>query len=156
MATPRDHFQLTNFTRTQPCGRPLCCAAQAVIGIDANSNLFRRAFHGELSMRRSAAVGFLVALFPSHGQAAPGTQSYIADLPSHGFIAVAEVGSPPPDIGATLWAWDHIKSSNNVSELEALVTRYKGSFLAELARRRIEALESQRLVHPSTTSAAPN
>ena len=108
-------------------------------------------------MRRSAAVVFLVGLFPSAGLAGPGMRSYVADLePLKGFMAVAEVGSPPGDVGATLWAWDHIKSSNNVSELEAFVARYKGSFLAELARRRIEALESQRLVRPSAPLSTPN
>jgi hypothetical protein len=107
-------------------------------------------------MRRGAAVVVLVVLFPSHGQAEPGTQSHVAELPSKGFLAVADVGSPPEDVGATLWAWDHIKSSNNVSELEAFVARYKGSFLAELARRRIEVLESHRLIRPPATSPAPN
>jgi hypothetical protein len=108
-------------------------------------------------MRRCAAVVFLVALFPSHGQAEAGIPSYVAEAaPLKGFIAVAEVGSPPQDVGATLWAWDHIKTSNNVSELEAFVVRYKGSFLAELARRRIEALESQRHVHPPAPLSTPN
>ena len=108
-------------------------------------------------MRRCAAVVFLVALFPSHGQGEPGIRSYVAEVGQlKGFIAVAEVGSPPADVGPTLWAWDHIKSSNNVSELEAFEVRYKGSFLAELARRRIEALESQRHVHPPAPPSAPN
>ena len=108
-------------------------------------------------MRRCVAVVFLVALFPSHGQGEPGIRSYVAEVgPLKGFVAVAEVDSPPADVGATLWAWDHIKSSNNVSELEAFVVRYKGSFLAELARRRIEALESQRHVHPPALPSTPN
>jgi len=112
---------------------------------------------GELSMRRGAAVVFLVASFPAYGVAEPGMQSYVTAVdPLKGLIAVAEVSSPPEDVGATLWAWDHIKSSNNVPELEAIVARYKGSFLAELARRRIEALESQRLVRPEAPLSAPN
>jgi hypothetical protein len=112
---------------------------------------------GELSMRHGAAVIFLVASFPAYGRAEPGIQTYVTAVnPLEGLIAVAEVSSPPIDVGATLWAWDHIKSSNNVSELEAFVARYKGSFLAELARRRIEALESQRLIRPEVPLSAPN
>jgi hypothetical protein len=113
--------------------------------------------YGELSMPRSAAVVLMFALCPSQGQAEPNTQSYVAEVgPLKGFIAVAEVGPPPEDVGAILWAWDHIKSSNDVSELEAFVARYKGTFLAELARRRIEALESQRLVRTPAPLTAPN
>ena len=60
-------------------------------------------------MRRSAAVVFLVGLFPSHALAEPGIRGSVAALePLKGFIAVAEVGSPPGDVGATLWDWDHI------------------------------------------------
>jgi len=112
---------------------------------------------GELSMRHAAAVVFLVASFPAYGRADPGIQTYVTAVnPSEGLIAVAEVSLPPNDVGATLWAWDHIKSSNNVSELQAFVARYEGSFLAELARRRIEALESQRLIRPEAPRSAPN
>lgn len=128
----------------------------AGVRIDANSNLFWRRLHGELTMRRSAAVVFLVALFPPQGQAEPGVLRCVAQADPLQGVAVAEVGSPPQEVGATLWAWDHIKSSNNVSELEALVARYKGSFLAELARRRIEALEGQRPVRPQAPVSAPN
>lgn len=129
----------------------------AAVRIAANSNSFRHGLHGELAMRGSAAVVFLVALFPVHGQAEPGIQRCVAKVdPLTKCIAVAEVGAPAEDVGATLWAWDHIKSSNNVSELEAFVARYKGTFLAELARRRIEALESQRPVRPPAPVSAPN
>ena len=107
-------------------------------------------------MRRSAAVVFLV-LFAPQGQAEPGVLRCVAEAdPLQGGIAVAEVGSPPQDVGAILWAWDHIKSSNNVSELEAFVARYQGSFLAELARRRIEALEGRRPVPSPAPVSTPN
>jgi len=100
-------------------------------------------------MLRGAAVIFLVAVLPSHGLREPAIQSYFAHVDLlKGFIAVAEVGSPPEEVGATLWAWDRIKTSNDVPELEGFVSRYEGSFLAELAKRRIQALETQRLIRP--------
>jgi hypothetical protein len=129
----------------------------AGVGIDVYSNLLWRRWHGVLAMRRSAAVVFLIALFPPPGEAEPGVLRCLAEADLlQGGIAVAQVGSPPEDVGATLWAWDHIKSSNNVPELEAFAARYKGSFLAELARRRIEALEGQRPVRPPAPVSATN
>ena len=104
-------------------------------------------------MLRGAAVVFLVASFPTHGQAGGIQSSFAQVYPRQGYIAVAEVGSPPQKVGATLRAWDHIKSSNDVSELEEFVACYKGSFLAELARRRIEVLESQRRGRPPGPTA---
>jgi hypothetical protein len=129
----------------------------AAATIDANSSLFWRGVMGELSMRRGAAVFFLVASFHAYGRAEPGIQTYVTAVdPLNGLIAVAEVSSPPDDVGARLWAWDHIKSSSNVPELEAFAARYQGSFLAELARRRIEALESQRRIRPEAPLSVPN
>ena len=84
-------------------------------------------------MPRAPAVGFLVALFVG---------------PLKGFVAIAEVGSPPQDVGEALEDWDRIKHSNDVSELEAFIARSKDAFLANLARRRIEQLERQHVVRP--------
>ena len=68
-------------------------------------------------MLRVAAVVFPVALF-------------VGQL--KGFVAVAEVRPPPQDVGEALEAWDRIKHSNDVSELEAFIARYKDTFLAKL------------------------
>lgn len=104
-------------------------------------------------MMRATALVLLVALFSSHAQAQHGVpngnQSNAAETgPRKGILAVAEVGPPPQDVGDALEAWDRIKRSIDVSELEAFVARYKDTFLANLARRRIEQLRSQRVVPP--------
>jgi hypothetical protein len=91
--------------------------------------------YGGLSMLRAATVVFLIALFSS-------------------LVAVAEVGPPPQDVGEALEAWDRIKHSNDVSELEAFIARYKDAFLAKLARRRIEQLDRQRIVRPEVVPPA--
>jgi len=110
-----------------------------------------------LSMVRAAVVAFLVALLPSHALAPDGLHNRNQGLAEtgqlKGLVAVAEVDPPPNDVGDVLLAWDRIKRSNDVSELQAFVARYKDAFLANLARRRIEQLESQRAVQPSV--AAP-
>jgi len=107
-------------------------------------------------MMRAATVVFLVALVLSHARAEPGIAILIDD-PSNaapkGFVAVAEVGPPPQDVGEALEAWDRIKRSNDKSELEAFIARDKATFLAKLARRRIEQLDSQRVVRPAVKSA---
>jgi hypothetical protein len=88
-------------------------------------------------MLRGADVVFLVALFSSHAQAEPncplnGNQSYATETgPPKGFVAIAEIGPPPRDVGDPLDDWDRIKRSNDVSELEAFVARYKDAFLAD-------------------------
>jgi hypothetical protein len=109
-------------------------------------------------MLQFAAAVFLVALFSSHAHAEPGdNQSFTEVGPLKAFVAVAEVGPPPQDVGEELKAWDRIKRSNDVSELEAYIARYKDTFLANLARRRIEQLDRQRVVRPGVVPAqAPN
>jgi F-type H+-transporting ATPase subunit a len=83
-------------------------------------------------MLRAAAVVVLVTLFTAGGVGSPK------------FGAIAEVGSPPQDVGEALEALDRIKHSNDVSELKAFIVRYKGNtFLTKLARRRIEQLDPQ-------------
>jgi len=111
-------------------------------------------------MMRAATVVFLVALVLSHARAEPGIAILIDDPsnatevgPPKGFVAVAEVGPPPQDVGEALEAWDRIKRSNDKSELEAFIARDKATFLAKLARRRIEQLDSQRVVRPAVKSA---
>jgi len=85
-------------------------------------------------MLRTAAVVFLIASLTAGGVG-----------PLKGFVAIAEVGSSPQDVGEALEAWDRIKRSNDVSELKAFIARYKGNtFLTRLARRRIEQLNPQR------------
>lgn len=71
-----------------------------------------------------------------------------------GFIAVAEVRPSPPDVGEALEAWDRIKRSNDASELEAFIARSKDTFLAKLARRRIEQLDRERIVRPDVVPPA--
>jgi len=103
---------------------------------------------------QTADVVFLIALVASQAQAEPdgalnGNQSYATEIgPPKRFVAIAEIGPPPRDVGDALDDWDRIKRSNDVSELEAFVARYKDAFLANLARRRIEQLRSQRVVRP--------
>ena len=96
-------------------------------------------------MVRAAAVAFLVALLPPH--------ALVPDGLRNGLVAVAEVDPPPQDVGEELKTWDRIKRSNDVSELEAFVARYKDTFLANLARRRIEQLRSQRAGRPIVAPA---
>src|SRR5262245_14623938 len=104
-------------------------------------------------MVRAAAVALLVALLPSHALAPDGplngNQTSAETGQLKGSVAVAEVDAPPRDVGDLLVAWDRIKRSSDVSELEAFVALYKDTFLANLARRRIEQLHSQRAVRPS-------
>jgi hypothetical protein len=109
-------------------------------------------------MLQFAAAVFLVALFSSQAHAEPGdNQSFTEVGPLTAFVAVAEVGPPPQDVGEELKAWDRIKRSNDVSELEAYIARYKDTFLANLARRRIEQLDRQRVVRPGVVpTQAPN
>src|SRR5262249_54604915 len=69
-------------------------------------------FIGRLSMMRAATVVFLVALVLSHARAEPGIAILIDDpinAAPKGFVAVAEVGPPPQDVGEALEAWDRIK-----------------------------------------------
>jgi hypothetical protein len=73
--------------------------------------------------------------------------------PLNGFVAFAEVRPPRQDVGEALEAWDRIKHSNDASELEAIIARDKTTFLAKLARHRIEQLESHRIDRPNVTPA---
>jgi len=105
-------------------------------------------------MLQAAAVFFLVAVSSWHAHAEPGdNQSFTEVGPLKGVVHVGEVGPPPQDVGEELKVWDQIKRSNDVSELEAFIARYKDTFLANLARRRIEQLRRQRVVLPPQ---APN
>jgi hypothetical protein len=111
-------------------------------------------------MMRAAAFVYLVALVLSNARAEPGiamlidNTSHAAEVgPLNGFVAVAEVGPPRRDIGEALEAWVRIKHSNDVSELEAIIARDKTTFLAKLARHRIEQLDSQRIHRPNVTPA---
>jgi len=109
---------------------------------------------------QAAAVVILVAFLSSHARAEPGIallidkRSYAAEVGLlKGFVAAAEVGPPPHDVGEALEAWDRIKRSNDVSELEAFIARNKDTFLAKLARRRLHQLDSQRVVRPAVAPA---
>ena len=83
-------------------------------------------------MLRAAPLLFLVTIFAA------------AVGPLKGNVAVAQVGSTGQDVGEELKAWEQIKRSNDVTELKALIARYKGNtFLVKLARRRIEQLDPQ-------------
>jgi hypothetical protein len=110
-------------------------------------------------MVRAAAVVFFVALLRSQALAPDdllnGSQRFAETGQPKGFVEVAETDPPPQDVGEELKAWDRIKRSNGVSELEAYVARYKDKFLANLARRRIEQLDSQRAVGPSVATSPP-
>jgi hypothetical protein len=104
-------------------------------------------------MLQAVAVVFLLPLIVSHEHAEPGgNQSFTEVSP---LVAVAEVGPPPQDVGEELKTWDRIKRSNDVSELETLIARHKDTFLANLARRRIEELDRQGVVRPGIVQA-PN
>jgi len=105
-------------------------------------------------MLQAAAVFFLVAVSSWYAQAEPGDNQGFTEVdPLKGVVHVGEVGPPPQDVGEELRVWDQIKRSNDVSELEAFIARYKDTFLANLARRRIEQLGRQRVVLPPQ---APN
>ena len=110
-------------------------------------------------MLQTADVVFLIALVASQAQAEPdgalnGNQSYATEIgPPKRFVAIAEIGPPPRDVGDALDDWDRIKRSNDVSELEAIIARDKTTFLAKLARHRIEQLDSQRIHRPNVTPA---
>jgi hypothetical protein len=109
-----------------------------------------------MSMLQAAAVVFLLALFSSHAHAEPGDNQTATEAGArNALVAVAEVGPPPQDVGEELKTWDRIKRSNDVSELEALIARHKDTFLANLARRRIEQLGRQGVVRPGLVQA-PN
>jgi len=98
-------------------------------------------------MLQAAAIIFLLALFSSQAHAEPGgKQSFTEVGPLNAPVAVPEIGRPPPDVGEELKTWDRIKRSKDVSELEALIARHKDTFLANLARRRIEQLDRQGVV----------
>ncbi|MEO8651917.1 MAG: caspase domain-containing protein [Hyphomicrobiaceae bacterium] len=53
-------------------------------------------------------------------------------------------------------AWAAAKESTSPAVLEAFVTRYAGSFYAELARDRIQALKSQQAAATPTATSAPS
>jgi hypothetical protein len=107
-------------------------------------------------MLQAAAVIFLLALFSSHANAEPrGNQNFTEVGSMNALVAVAEVGPPSQDVGEELKTWDRIKRSNDVSELEALIARHKDTFLANLARRRIEQLDRQGVVRSGIVQA-PN
>jgi len=99
-------------------------------------------------MLRAAALLFLVTAFAA------------AVSPLKGNVAVAQVGSTAQDVGEELKVWDQIKRSNDVTELKALIARYKGNtFLVKLARRRIEQLNPQNAelqVGPRQSSGMPD
>ena len=102
----------------------------------------------------AAAVFFLVALSSWHALGEPGDKESFTEVGTlKAVVHVAEVGPPPQDVGEELRVWDQIKRSNDVSELEAFIARYKDTFLANLARRRIEQLGRRRVVLPPQ---APN
>jgi len=104
-------------------------------------------------MLQAPAVVFLLAIFSAHAHAEPGAnQNFTED---GAFVAVAEVGPPPQDVGEELKTWDRIKRSNDVSELEALIARHKDTFFANIARRRIAQLDRQGVVRPGMVQA-PN
>jgi hypothetical protein len=56
----------------------------------------------------------------------------------------------PARLAEAAEAWHAVKDSTNNSSLEAYMARYKDTFYADLARARIEDLENQRGVGPST------
>src|SRR5215510_12369954 len=100
-------------------------------------------------MPQAAAAFLLVALFSSRAHAEPGdNQSFTEVGPLKAVVDVSEVAPPPQNVGEELKVWDQIKRSNDVSELEAIIARYKDTFLANLARRRIEQLNRKRVVLP--------
>ena len=108
-----------------------------------------------MSMLQAAAVFFLLGLFSSCAHAEQGDNQTSTEAGARNAFVAAEAGPPPQDVGEELKTWDRIKRSNDVSELEALIARHKDTFLANLAKRRIEQLGRQGVVRPGMVQA-PN
>jgi formylglycine-generating enzyme required for sulfatase activity len=91
----------------------------------------------------------------------------IRQEPYLGFSALGDVylagkgtkPAEPPPTGARLSeaaeAWDRTKDTTNIAILEAFITRFKDTFLAELVRGRIDELKKQQLAIATPPPPSP-